>query len=428
MVIKKIKVLLVNTYDKGGAAKACIRLHEGLLAKNVTSNLLFKAKQEIIPNSLQFKSRNKKKSIFLRIKLKIKRLLLELNLLEVKPQVNESFFKERNSRLELFSFPNSNLDITESKLYKEADIINLHWVAGFVDYESFFKKNKKPVIWTLHDMNPFTGGEHFVEENLGIDNKGKPIKRILTDLEKETFSKGLDLKMKSLKNVYNLHIVVLCKWMYKEVKKSKLFYDFPVHLIPNGINTNVFKPRDKVYSKNIFNLPSEKKIILFVADSINNNRKGFIFLKKVFEQLNTNDLILCTVGQKSVDFNSEKAVIHLGNINDERLMSIAYSLADVFVIPSLMDNLPNTVLESLSCGTPVIGFPTGGINDLIVHGENGLLTKEVSVDSLLETINLFLNSICNFDRNTIREKALNNYSQNIQANKYIKLFETILKN
>jgi glycosyltransferase involved in cell wall biosynthesis len=108
-------------------------------------------------------------------------------------------------------------------------------------------------------------------------------------------------------------------------------------------------------------------------------------------------------------------------------MSIAYSASDVFVIPSLMDNLPNTVLESLMCGTPVIGFPVGGIPDMIQDGENGLLTQDISVSSLLETLIKFLNSSELFDRNKIRENAVKKYDQKLQAGSYIKLFDSILK-
>lgn len=139
------------------------------------------------------------------------------------------------------------------------------------------------------------------------------------------------------------------------------------------------------------------------------------------------NVVLCAIGNKTEALESIDNIIELGPIYDERLMSIAFSAADVFVIPSLMDNLPNTVMESLMCGTPVIGFPIGGIPDMVKDGKNGLIAKEISVNALGETLKTFLNTVDDFERNSIRNEAVKNYDLKIQANSYIDLFESILK-
>ncbi len=422
-----MKILLVNTYDRGGAANACLRLHTGLLNEGIESSILFKAQQKKIKNASVLKPLQNSFSTSLKIKNKIRRILIELKLAKKRKPKENLFIKNRDKNLELFSYPDSLCDITESPLYKEADIINLHWVAGLLDYKSFFEKNTKPVVWTLHDMNPFTGGEHYSEKHIGIDLNGKPIERILIEKEKEEFGKVLKLKKEIFKNVKNLHIVSLCNWMSSELKKSIKFNNFPISIIPNGIDSEIFKPRNKEYSREILGIPIDKKVVLFVADSIGNHRKGFVFLQKAFEKLERDDVVLCAIGSKKATLESTGNIIELGAIYDERLMSIAYSAADVFVIPSLMDNLPNTVLESIMCGTPVIGFPIGGIPDMIQDGVNGLLTKEISVSSLIETLDLFLNSTDQFDRNKIRENAVKKYDQKIQADNYIKLFKSIIE-
>ena len=138
------------------------------------------------------------------------------------------------------------------------------------------------------------------------------------------------------------------------------------------------------------------------------------------------NLVLCAIGEKNNNLEAIDNVLELGSIYDEKLMSVAYSAADVFVIPSLMDNLPNTVLESLMCGTPVIGFPVGGIPDMIQDGVNGFITKEISVDSLVETINKFLNNPSCFNKTEIRENAIKKYDQKVQSEKYIDLYTKIL--
>ncbi|WP_417558698.1 glycosyltransferase [Mesoflavibacter zeaxanthinifaciens] len=423
-----MKILLVNTYDRGGAANACLRLHEGLLQEAVDSKVLLRRKEKSILKTFEFQKTQSSKSKLQILKEKGLLFLRVMGILNKPKQSEEQqFLRHREPGLELFSFPNSNFDITSSPLYQEADIINLHWVANFLDYESFFSKNTKPVVWTLHDMNPFSGGEHYLERHLGLDDLGFGIPRTYTKKEKEISNKNILIKKNALKDVKNLYIVTLCHWMSNEVRKSDILKKRPISLIPNGINSEIFQPRHRNYSRAILNIPEDKKVILFVADSITNNRKGYAYLKQALNLLQDDDVVLCAVGSKKTALESAKNIIELGAIYDERLMSMVYSAADVFVIPSLMDNLPNTVLESLMCGTPVIGFPVGGITDMVIDGDNGLLTKTITSTALLDSIQMFLESMDTFNRERIRENALKKYDLKVQADAYIKLFKTILK-
>ncbi len=419
-----MNVLLINTYDRGGAANACKRLHLALLNQEVDSKVLLKFQQNNWPKSSIFSQPISNPTIFQKLKNKLNWILKKLKIYSPRSQkdVNTEFVSIRPEGLEFFTFPNSENDITQSPLYKEADIINLHWVANFLDFESFFKKNKKPIIWTLHDMNPFSGGEHYLEKYLGIDEYGKPLRRVISKEEQSVANKNVALKKQAMSAVDNLTIVAPSKWLAEEARKSEVFKGKPILCIPYGLDPEIFTSRDQDYSKDLLNIPRGKKVILFVADSINKNRKGFIYLLEAFKQLELEDVTLCTIGSND-GLEINKQVLKLGDINDEKLMSYAYSAADVFVIPSIMDNLPNTVLESLMCGTPVIGFPVGGIPDMIQDGVNGLLTNEISVTSLFETLTRFLNITENFDRNKIRKDAIEKYNQYIQAKKYIDLFQ-----
>ncbi len=421
-----MKVLLVNTYDIGGAANACLRLHEGLLNSSIDSSVLLKQSQRKIPFSYEARplEQTSKKEKFKSI---IKKALKKLKILNDKNSKQNQFIRGRSANLEMFSFPYSNYDITQSSVYKEADIINLHWVANFLDYTSFFKKNNKPVVWTLHDMNPFTGGEHYEEKYLGMDETGRPKERIYNEVEKKIIQQNLEIKREIINSVDNLLIVAPSKWLVNEAKKSEIFKKKNVIHIPYGLNKEVYSMRNKEYSKGLFGIPRDKKIILFVAESVSNSRKGFNFLIKAFKQLPKDNIMLCAIGRKNPKLESIENLMQLGTINDERLMSIAYSAADVFVIPSLMDNLPNTVLESLMCGTPVIGFPVGGIVDMIQNGVNGYVTEEVSSDALQQTILFFLNKDDSFDRRKIRDNASKEYDLKIQAERYSKLYKQLIK-
>lgn len=423
-----MKVLIINTYDNGGAANACLRLHEGLLKEGIDSKVLLYRRDKPLQQTFQFDRTIKPKNKFQILKQKGVRYLQRLGILNQSVTTKKQRFKKhRAPGLELFSFPDSNFDITDSALYQEADIINLHWVANFLDYESFFRKNTKPVVWTLHDMNPFTGGEHYLETSLGMDASGFPITRNISEIEKRIFKENLTLKVEAIQAVTDLNIVAPSKWLCTEAENSLVFKSKKVFCIPYGINADVYQPRDRNYSRNILNLQEDKTVILFVADSIKNHRKGYTYLLRALEKMQRDDIVLCAVGSKKGVLNSQSNVFELGTIYDERLMSMVYSAADVFVIPSLMDNLPNTVLESLMCGTPVIGFPVGGIPDMVQHGVNGYLTENISAPDLLKTLNKFLKNPNVFNRSSIRNEAVKKYDEKIQAAKYTKLFKELLQ-
>ncbi|WMI69838.1 glycosyltransferase [Mangrovimonas sp. YM274] len=429
-----MKVLIVNTYDFGGAANSCVRLHLGLLDCDVDSSLLLRTRQNPnIPNSFISSAPKsiQQKNNSNRITRKLKHVFFQKNK-DKKEATNglshkiDLVLKERSKELEMFSLVKSKFDITESVLYKEADIINLHWVADFLDFESFFAKNTKPLVWTLHDMFPFTGGEHYEENYLGIDTYGKPKLRLVSQEEKEISAEIFSLKQKLFESCKSLTLVAPSLWLANEAKKSGAFLNNRILHIPYGLDKEVFTLRNKEFSREILNIPKGKKVILFVAESLKNNRKGFVYLMKAFESLNVNDAVLCAVGHKTSELKTMGNLIQLGPIKDERLMSLVYSAADIFIIPSLMDNLPNTVLESLMCGTPVIGFPVGGIKEMIDHGHNGLLTNEISVLALQAAIQSFLNGDYKFNQSEIRNQAIKKYSLEVQAKKYKELFQGLL--
>jgi len=421
-----MKLLLINTSDKGGAGKACARLHMGLLNMDIDSKLLL-AKKTSNYNESYVLHPKKNNTLLDKLQRKTLKILRELKLLSVPKKTQEELFVEKRTKgLELYSFPNTKYDITESELYKQADIINLHWVSGFLDYQSFFQKNTKPVVWTLHDMNPFSGGEHYEETFLGINKKGLPTKRTFSNEELAQFESVLNLKKEALSKVKDLHFVTLCDWMTNEIKQKEVFNRFPIHKIPNGIDSSIFKIRNKVHSRDLLNIPLDKKVILFVADLIGANRKGFNILVEAIEKLEQHNVQLFVIGNRNDSLSHLKNIIQYGTVNDDRLLSSIYSAADVFVIPSLMDNLPNTVLESLLCGTPVIGFPIGGIPDMILHKKNGIIAEDVSVEALANAIFKFLNEDVTYSAEEIRKDAVSKYDEKVQAKKYIELFESLV--
>jgi len=421
-----MKILLVNTSNNGGAAKACIRLHQGLLHEGIDSKLLLKEKAtNTIPETYQIDLPGRsKKSV---IQNKIRKYFPDTRTVRYKKQ--RQFIKSRSPLLEQFSYPYSDIDITQSKLYRESDIVHFHWVAHFLDFTSFFQNNTKPVVWTLHDANPFLGGEHYAERYLGINDKGYPIKRRYTNKEIQESQTISEMKGKTLENVNYIHIVCPSRWLKNESENSRLFSKYTHHNIPNGFPADIFKPLDKNFCREALGIPQDKYVILFVSESLTVFRKGYEFLKRSISNISKkykDEVVLCAIGGNN-ETRSQNNFIELGTISDERLMAVAYAAADIFVIPSLEDNLPNTMIESLLCGTPVIGFPTGGIAETIVDSFNGFLCPEINVACLQQTIEKAILHNEHFNRKSIRDDAYKKYNLSIQARAYIPLYENILK-
>lgn len=419
-----MKVLLVNTYDTGGAAKACVRLHDGLLQEGIESNVLFRSKISNLKDGFEFRRdcRLRCRLLFLIKKFRSNRVL-NFKLLN-------DFIDSRSNELEYVSFPNSDFDITETIQYQEADIIHLHWVADFLDWGSFFRKNTKPLIWTLHDENPFSGCEHYAERYQGIDNFGFPIPRIYSDLEMAVSEYLSNYKSMTIKSASNIHIVCPSTWILRKSQESKLFSSRNHSVIANGFPAQLFRPLNKLCCKEIFGLDSTKRTVLFLADNLSNKRKGLIFLKRLIECSEYNELAgleFCAVGDEEMQFNESSGIKYLGKILDDRLLSIVYNAADVFILPSLEDNLPNTMIESLLCGTPVIGFPVGGIVETIDNGFNGIVCDDISVESLRRAMLIFINGEHKFDPFSISSDACLKYDLKIQTLKYIELYTKILK-
>jgi glycosyltransferase involved in cell wall biosynthesis len=400
-----LKILHISTNDFGGAGIAAIRLHKALLHNNIDSNFLCLNKTSIgTPYTEKFVQ---KKAYWLF------RLLRRLKLVRYAHESNTQSLRDKTGNYEMFSFPGTDCHIANHPLVNNADIIHLHWVANFLDWDSFFKKVKKPIVWTLHDMNPFLGGFHYLEDR----NRNQALFQHLEE-------KYISVKINAVKDKENMHIVCPSHWMYTQSTKSQILGKYPHSVIPNSIPVTTFKPLDKLKSRAIFGLPPNKKIILFVAASLSNPRKGFELLLKALDHLNSEDYVLAVVGYSSWrDFPQTASFYNLGQIEDEELLAAAYSTADIFVIPSIEDNLPNTMLESLACGTPIVGFNIGGIPDVVIDGFNGFMATKVEYAELYHTIMRAL--YYNFDRQKIYEDTLKRFGPDIQAGRYINLYNSL---
>ena len=313
------------------------------------------------------------------------------------------------------------------------EVINLHWIAGFVDYRSFFTwvPSHIPIVWTFHDMNPFTGGCHydegcgrFVECCGGGPQLGS---KDLHDLSRQIWHRKRNIFQQIEPD--RLHIVTPSLWLTEEAKRSSILRRFSSSVIPNGLDTDIFSPRDPGIARAVLEVPQSARVVLFVAGSTDTWRKGFVFLAEALSELTeVPNLFLVSLGGGRPALNSHIDHLHLGHVDNDRLLSFAYSAADVFVISSVQDNFPNTVLEALACGTPVVGFSVGGIPEMVRSGVTGLLAPPGDERALAGAISHLLENDATREEMSAncRRIATEEYSLEIQANRYIKLYEALM--
>ena len=403
-----MKILHINTSLFGGAARAALRLHFGLLQNNVNSKFLSLSKNsECLSEVFKYPPYNR---------ATYKKVLSRFGLFKNSYQRNKKISIKGD--FECFTFPKTDYDILDHPLVKDADIINLHWIANFLNYPSFFLKINKPIVWTLHDMNPFMGGFHY-EGDLNCNHSGFSL------IEEQLRTQKRDL----IHQKSNMHIITPSNWLGKCSKKSKTFNRYQHFVIPYGLDTQIYKQRNKAFCSELLGVDCNKKVILFSSGNLNNKRKGFNVLLKALERLDSNKYRCIALGNKTEKVKRSFPVQYLGHVNEERYLSCIYSAADVFVIPTLEDNLPNTVLESLACGTPVIGSDVGGVPDMVRPGITGMLFEPGNSEELAQKIEEFF-ALSEEKRKEMsdncRRIAIEEYDLSVQAKAYIELYEKIL--
>jgi len=413
-----MRPLILSTHDLfGGAARAAYRLHRGLCGHGIGSRMLVQYAKSKDPSILRPESK------------------YDIAMSHIRPAI-EKFFTPNtpSTQQRLFSpawVPNSTVkNIIQSK----ADIIHLNWISSaFVSIRSL-KKLAHPIVWTLHDMWPFTGGCHYdsdcgkYQEICHHCPQLRPTPPI--DLAKRVFQN----KISAWKDL-NLTIVSPSQWLAKEAGKSTLFKERRIEVIPNGLDIELYKPIEKKEARSIIGIPQDKKIILFGAmGATSDKRKGYLQLKHAMESLShtslKNELEVVIFGEDRTDsFRLFGFPVHYtGKLYDDISLAILYSSADVYVAPSLQENLSCTVMESLACATPCVAFNVGGMPDMIKHQVNGYLSKPLDINDLANGIEWVLNknSIDNSLSINARNTACKNYNIHNISHKYIDLYRDLL--
>lgn len=407
--MKGPKVLHIVTFQRGGAGIAAMRLHTSLLKKGVCSKLMYLNKGAQSETVFNYRKKNYLLDIFLRV---LKKLGIPLTL----EQSNDYKIRKYKRSVELFSFASTPYTgLKEHPLVKEAEVINLHFVSNFIDYSSFFKDLNKPLIWTIHDMNPFQGGFHYKNDERDFSEYLYQVNLEQYNAKKESLSQFPET---------SLIIAAPSQWMKRESMKSEILGRFKHVHIPNPINTEIFRPDVEALENE--ETDKEKSVVLFVAESLYNKRKGFDILMKLIADEDV--LKLCHfVAVGEIRKTDEVAnVEYAGNVNGEAEMARLYNRADIFILPSREDNLPNSMVESLCCGTPVVGFKIGGLVETIQDGENGFLSDEISVEGLKEALMKCIHYMKKSDREKISVKAHTLFNETAVAGRYLNIYRRSL--
>lgn len=398
-----MKVLHIATTEGGGAGLGMLNQHFALLNKGIDSKILVAKK---ITNLETVYTASYKRNSIIRLIARVSR----------KMGLYFSAYDRSCERIRLlhktnqvyFTAPLTEYDISSHPLVLESDIINIHWITGFLDIPSFFQKVNKPIIYTMRDENLGLGGFHYSHDK-------KEYYHIYKSLEEEF----LELKAISIAKTSNFQIVSLSKIMLRFCKETSYLSSVPNTIIYNAINPEDYKMYEQKYAKRLLGINADTFVISFVSVDINEKRKGLENVIDAINQLTNCSIKLLCVGNGSLPIQNDRIQL-LGPISDSKKISEIYSASDVFISASTQESFGKTIIEALYCGCPVISTAVG-IAPEIISNKNGCLLDSNGVTDIKESIIKVIKN--SYHRSEIREEIVSLFSPDAIAAQYITLYE-----
>jgi glycosyltransferase involved in cell wall biosynthesis len=419
-----LKVVHLNTYDgNGGAGRACMRLNRALLSQNIDSKVIVHYKFGKNSQVGDFNT-NRIQKAYTAATIILERVW------------GKRFLKALKTP---FSFAWFGRSVIHHPDVKNADIIHLHWINhGFLNpsHIAEIAKLGKPVVWTFHDSNAFTGGCHvrYTCDHFERECGDCPL---LKNPSPNDYSHRVWKQKRNAYDHLDFTVVAPSRWMQTSVLRSSLMKGRAISQIPNTLETDIFKPVDKQLAKEQAGFAKDKFIFLSgFMPSRKDLHKGTSYLLESLELLKTrlgvraDEIELVVFGNRNTEDVPEFPfkTSFLGTINNDEKLALCYAAADAFLIPSLEDNLPYTVMESLACGTPVIAFTTGGIPDMVKHEQNGYLAAYRSSESFTDGMEWIINHA---DRPKLNQQArqsiMDHFSEEVISKRHIELYQQLLK-
>ena len=414
-----MKVLIVNTSERaGGAAVAASRLCDALNNNGVKAKMLVVSKQtdRLTVAALP-------RSPWLRWHFLWERLVVFCHL------------HFRRDRLFELDIANSGTDITRLPEFREADIIHLHWInQGMLSLSDIRKilRSDKPVVWTMHDIWPATAICHLTLGCRSFTTACRRCKYLPGGGSDSDLAARVWARKQRLLKEGSITFVACSRWLESEAKASRLLRGQRVTSIPNPIDTKVFCPGSQVEARRKLGLPEDRRLLLFVCQRVTNRNKGMQYLIEACQRLEAShpgfarQTAVLILGDKADEVVRELpfAAYSLGYVSDEPTITQVYQAADAFVLPSLSENLPNTIMEAMACGLPCVGFRVGGIPEEIDHLKNGYVAQYCDADDLARGIHWVLAEADHeaLSRQAVR-KVVQTYSQASVAVRYIEAYQ-----
>ena len=418
-----MRILIINTSERmGGAAIAANRLMDALRNNGIQAKMLVRDKQTDRVTVIGLKKTWWKiwQFIWERIVIWKANRFKKHNLFEV-------------------DIANTGTNILSLPEFTQADIIHLHWInQGMLSLTDIRRiiESGKPIVWTMHDMWPFTGICHYAGEcekyTSQCENCPLLYKGSRKDLSYRTF-----LKKRKMLEGSRIHFVACSRWLENMAGKSELIGKHALTNIPNAINTNLFQPRNKLDARKKLNLPTDKKLLLFGSMKTTDKRKGIDYLVEACRILSKEQPEFCqqlgvvVLGKQSEQYQSlfPFPIYTMDYVHDEKEVVNIYNAVDLYVTPSLQDNLPNTIMEAMACGVPCVGFQVGGIPEMIDHLHNGYVANYRSAKDFANGIHWTLSEgEYQSLSEEARRKVTTSYSENAVARRYIEVYNKITGN
>jgi glycosyltransferase involved in cell wall biosynthesis len=315
---------------------------------------------------------------------------------------------------------------------KSADVVNLHWINGLVSLKQISEINQ-PIVWTLRDMWPFTGGCHLgAVLNCDRFTAGCGYCPQLRSGKENDLSRLIyGMKLKYVRK--NVNVVGVSEWIAEAARKSKLFSSSAVTTIYNGIDTRIFFKEERIAARRHLSLPVERKIVLVGSQSSADTHKGFQAVCNAKKILKDERVLYVTFGRSGTRPGTvcKDGFLHLGYLSTAEQLRYAYSAADVYVSPSLLDAFGKTIAEAQACGTPVVCFDGTGPREIVEHKATGYRATLYDTNDLAKGIRWVLDMnerLWAELSNQSRVRAISMFDSLVAANKYLMLYESLIKN
>lgn len=415
-----MNILQINTHDvAGGAARVMLRLHQGLERSGHESRLLVRKRTTTSTYACSV-----------------------ADVIGEKRTLRNRLLTQLGVRADAwFGMPNlyfSTKRILKTDILQLAEVLHLHNLHGrYFNYHLLPMFSAcKPIVWTLHDMWAFTGHCAYSYDcerwRTGcftcplLEGSGRGLvepKPTWVDRTRQVWHTKRRLYQKTA-----LHIVTPSQWLCDLAKESILGEALSIQCISNGIDLDVFRPLDQAMARDVLGIPLDSKVLLFVAARVTTKRKGLSYLLDALEGIeDTESIVLLSIGAGDVSMGplARFCCRNLGPLFDERLLSLVYSAADLFVFPTLADNQPLVLLEAMACGTPIVSFDVGGVPEMVRHMDTGYLARYEDIGDLRRGICTLLEDgeLGVRLRSRCRETAEAEYDLNLQVQRYLTLYE-----